>query len=347
MRPDIGGAGPEMTIETPWPDRSSAPLRETHLDLLLTEELETNFPFARWLAEQAFANGIPSGMVQRSSVVANRWDGTVSAGPGENDLDVEIHWSGAESRRLLIENKVRAPFQKNQAERYAVRVQAVANARGILVAPASYLAAHPTEAETFRAVGDAVSLEQIAAELESQATNMRGALQRRLEWRADVLRGLCEPRQTTPDHPPTVAFTQWCTKWLQDHGDVISILPAYTRTSNQSWIFFEAPEALSYKCSNGRVDVTLKNVIDDPGLDAVATIVASSLPPGFAVTTDTRGNTVIRYEDEPVSPQEGLTEAGDPHQREVLERCLSACVGIARWLEAVGSGLFAEHHNAQ
>ena len=109
---------------------------ERDLDLLLLEELVASHVFRAWFADRcAVPAPIDSGWfdVQRS----------VTQSLGESDLEFTFE-SSSGLVRLLIENKVDAGFQVNQADRYRARAESALVrdnlhvARTVLVAPHGY-----------------------------------------------------------------------------------------------------------------------------------------------------------------------------------------------------------------
>lgn len=90
---------------------------EAHLDFLIAEELANNRPFAAHLA------GLDPASADDLSVTCrfNVWDpGCCPDHAGENDVDVTIEHAGQEMR-LLIEDKIWAVFQPEQARRSRAR----------------------------------------------------------------------------------------------------------------------------------------------------------------------------------------------------------------------------------
>jgi hypothetical protein len=85
---------------------------ERDMDFLFCEEIECNPAFAAWLLEKTAATGANCEIVRiaRSLVEAE----------GESDL-VVVHLQGDSRRAIMIENKINAPFTKDQPERYLVR----------------------------------------------------------------------------------------------------------------------------------------------------------------------------------------------------------------------------------
>jgi len=330
----------DVAEETAAPGRSSRNLREVHLDFLLLEEFETNLGFAREVFEIAFlGEALPAGPPHSVRARHSVWDAGGEGCPveacGENDLDITATWEAGIERRLIVEDKLRAGFQINQALRYRARAASRApHSRCLLVAPRTFIANHPREVEIFRERGSEVAIEHLADLLESAALNVPAPTGLRLAWRVAVLRGLTVAVPRPPDHPPTVAFSAWCGDWLA--GWAPGVVPLSIRTVNQGWIGFRVPDALTYKCSHGRVDLQVSYLGEDQGLDEVRRRVDGHLPAGFEVTVDDSQNTVLRYACTAVSPQDGIGVDGEPVHASGIKDALAACVTIARWLEESG-----------
>jgi hypothetical protein len=89
-------------------------IRERDIDLLLLEEFHCSEPFQHWFLAQTI------GSVSDSIRLCSAAHSVVSSN-GESDLVVEFFSSNQERWCFLIENKVDADFQPEQAERYAAR----------------------------------------------------------------------------------------------------------------------------------------------------------------------------------------------------------------------------------
>lgn len=85
---------------------------ERDIDLLLLEEVVTSPRFASWLLEQCGINE------WHTLTEAHR---SVKTGNGESDLELAFLGADGKVTRLIVENKIDAVFQPNQAKRYAER----------------------------------------------------------------------------------------------------------------------------------------------------------------------------------------------------------------------------------
>ena len=296
---------------------------ESQLDLLLAEELAVNPAMSRWLFDLDACSE-----VSPLEVAFNVWDGGEDGcglpNAGENDLRAHLCIDGIE-QAFLIENKVWAEFQPEQARRYRARADFHA-ARAVLITPRSRLGD-----ETHREYFDVVcAIEDIADELDRQAAEADGELGRRLHWKAARLRGLATriTPEMRPDHSPTVAFTAFCVEWLRQHDDTIVANAKSLRTAGNGWLWFAIPKGLAYKCVHGRVDLYVtSHGFQGTREDLEAEVARAGALGGFTVAADTKGNTVLRWQGARVNPAEGVPADVAP-VTEALERCML----VSSWL---------------
>jgi hypothetical protein len=115
-----------------------ASVHERDIDLLLMEEFHVSPDFARWFAAEA---GIPNADFDGA------WHSVTDA-DGETDLLLRVH-SSVGRTAILIENKVTAPEQDKQSERYHLRAARAQNEGRFdqfvtaMCAPQTYLDALP------------------------------------------------------------------------------------------------------------------------------------------------------------------------------------------------------------
>lgn len=110
---------------------------ERDLDLLLLEELVASSAFRTWVAQVA-------GLGPLDHTVSPAVRRSVTHYSGESDLEVDLVLADGQRVTILIENKVDASLQTEQAERYKTRGQAYVCtgkcelARTLVVAPLRY-----------------------------------------------------------------------------------------------------------------------------------------------------------------------------------------------------------------
>jgi hypothetical protein len=114
---------------------------ERDIDLLLLEELWANPAFRDWFISQSVTDAVLGQLVEVKR--------SVTQSSGESDLELTWQQVDGSCSRLLIENKVDAGFQRDQAARYRQRAQdCVANGQcsrawTVLVAPDAYYGSAP------------------------------------------------------------------------------------------------------------------------------------------------------------------------------------------------------------
>ena len=119
---------------------SIAGVSERDIDLLLLEEFQSSPLFQAWFVSQVIGVSVDLGVC----VSAKR---SVTHSTGESDLEVTFLDSNKSLVRLLIENKVDASLQPQQAERYRKRGEAYVSHgecstyHTVIVAPARYFGA--------------------------------------------------------------------------------------------------------------------------------------------------------------------------------------------------------------
>jgi hypothetical protein len=104
-------------------DKLVSPVEERHIDYILEEEFSVNPDFLRFFIAQARLTAMDKdrivGFAEEADCIAVR-----SATTGEGETDVLVKYGaqdGSLPTAILIENKIRAGFQHDQAERYRKR----------------------------------------------------------------------------------------------------------------------------------------------------------------------------------------------------------------------------------
>jgi hypothetical protein len=309
---------------------------EACLDLVLAEELSVNPEFATRFGSQALSGLDPPVNIREAPTVTvefNRWDiggdGSNPLDAGENDLDVCLGLDEG-SARLLIEDKVWAPFQPEQGRRYRARADTRPSTAAVLVAPRSRLG----DREQTHWFHTCFAIEDLGGWLREQANGAGDALARRLRWRANLLSALCE-HTSKPDHPPTVAFTTLCAEWLATNAPAAIADTKSLRTAGTGWLYFAQPKGLIYKVTHGRVDVYVSNEGFAGGAEDLRGLVTSGgAPDGFVAAEDSKSNVVLRWTGTPLTPSRGI-----PEDRTPLISALEACRRATDWIASKPSAL--------
>jgi hypothetical protein len=109
-------------------------VNERDIDLLLVEELMSSPNFLSWFLNQIGLD---------SNGGLSHINHSVNTTNGESDVEVDVHY-GDELVRVLIENKIDAPLQPRQAERYSdraahyIKERMCSRSLTVLVAPSDY-----------------------------------------------------------------------------------------------------------------------------------------------------------------------------------------------------------------
>ena len=302
---------------------------ERHLDLLLAEELECRPAFARWFIAKAIpAEDLPMGTPELVQVTISRYVSDLgAAAAGEDDLCVVADWADGSRIVLLVEDKLDAVLQRDQVERYRERVallhsQGVA-AAGVVVAPMSYLEAKWQELEPL----SKVSIDEIAHQLEVDATDADVDLRSRLLWRSRQLVQLRESRRApAKEHEPTVRVRNRMIAFLDSIGSTSGPDAKTMRTINTDWLFFKHGESLIFKIAAGVVDIYPRKLwVDfDPDRPPLAP------PPGFRPAADSKKNLVLRWTSPVPLDMNEMRESGDI---EPAQDALRACDAASRWID--------------
>jgi len=114
-------------IEIPW-------VAERDIDMLLLEELSSSPDFLKWFLAQI-------GISSQSSLISTAC--TVATPTGESDLEMTVQCDD-KIFKILIEDKIGAPLQPKQPERYRERAKSYLHegkcfaAKTVIVAPSKY-----------------------------------------------------------------------------------------------------------------------------------------------------------------------------------------------------------------
>jgi hypothetical protein len=306
--------------------------REARLDQVIAEELAVNHEFAWWFAKAAVESATQLRPASGPSDVRlrfNVWHEVDDGNAGENDLDVVLVWPDGTTARVLIEDKVWAPLQPRQAERYRARANAVGGT-AILVAPKSWIDSHPDAVAAFHGCR---AIEEIIHWL--RAADGDQPLRHRFRWRADFMEALIAPRARGPvlDHAPTIAFRDYCIAWLAEHCPSADASAMSLHTENQGWLWFNHPKDLGFKASTGFVDYYVAaGGFSGTKDELVERLTARPVPTGFEIATDTSNNIVLRHRID-----QFRTSHGVPADTAALDVALGVCRAIIDWYENGGN----------
>lgn len=231
---------------------------ESDLDLLLLEEAYASPGFLTLLASRVSQSRLEVGPVERVQHSAVRYNG---------ESDLELTWDLPDGRRarLLVENKVNAEFQPDQAERYRVRAEKYlrdrdcAVAATLLIAPSAYLKRTGQE----HGFDGCVSYEDIATWFEQQAP-----LGRRQQFKLALLRAAIDKPQRSMESPRDPRATEfWHSYWqtCDEQFPEVGMRKPEDAGVGSSWITF-SPSGVSmgvrlrHKLTHGQIDLELADM---------------------------------------------------------------------------------------
>lgn len=311
---------------------------ERHLDLLVAEELECNERFLRWFLEECFGpiDIQPSGV----RVVVGHVDDMEgnSQNAGEDDLLVEARLESGDSLVVLIENKIDAVLQPRQIDRYVARARRYITDRNAsaatvaAVAPQSYLERHRDDLQG----STVISVEQMARELEDQASGSSPEIGARLRWRAARLTHLETVRsQPAASYQPTVELRDWLIAAIHRRDHTIDPDPGSMRTSSTSWLSLRDPSSVWFKVGHDCVDIYLSEALP-AGVSKETALADLGLPEGFVDTTDSKKNPILRFGYQPLQSIDELWQDG-PVDEARLHQLVDACVRACAWVRVANT----------
>ena len=282
-------------------------LRERDIDLLFCSELHAKGDVAKLLAARL---GDPSAAFE------NAW---VSVAEQEGQSDLVVALSGAKGRLVaLIEDKIAADFQPDQAARYRARaarlIEAGARVVTVLVAPLDYLGR--ASSQDFDAT---VSYEEIAATAQ-ESGDLRSV------FFADALLGAVEAyRRRNVLVPDATVSDVWmaCWKWSQEVTPKLNFRSPGLKPGRAMWFrFTEAegfqpgePARLIYKANRGQADLQFRRT----NVAQLAARVGTWLDPDMRVVR-AMSSASVRL----AVPKIDFSGAPEPQQAKILEG-LEAC----------------------
>jgi hypothetical protein len=204
-------------------------INERDLDLLIVEQLHTSQLFVKWLTDEL---GLTGARFDRAlhSVVAEH---------GETDVLVFFKM-GSKRVAVMIEDKIGAAFQPQQAERYHLRGQALCSTgqadhyMSVLCAPSAYL----------RGVGDAWT-QHLA--VEKIAEFFHHTKEFGWEWRAAMLQAAAgkSGRARAVDEAPKSQVFTFLAGFKSDYAQIVnSLYPQFyasTQTGRDREYYLSAP----------------------------------------------------------------------------------------------------------
>lgn len=307
---------------------------ERDIDLLLAEELIVNPAFSAWLKGQTRFADVPAII---ADVFVSRSDNL-----GESDLIVIYTRENGLNLAVLIEDKVDAPLQPDQALRYRLRAEReISSGRYsdftvILCAPSFYLA-NSLKAADF---DTAVSFEDIAAFFLVDADTARSRYRASFLLDAGTRRANNWERQVDDI---TEAFWSAAYEVAIKEFPILEMKPPKV-TKDSTWINFRPSDMptmphriyVSVKGDRGYMDLTFS----DARVDLFHGKISYLLDPDMSVHK-TGKSSAIRLQTDGFMPREGL-ESAIPKARAAF----AACARLIRFYRAHRAELDAATRSA-
>lgn len=235
--------------------RRIAGVSERDIDLLLLEEFVATPRFARWFVQST------GGSDDVAEVIDARR--SVTQSDGESDLEITLRLETGRDLRLLIENKINANLQPQQAERYQSRGETYrarnlcSSFRTVLVAPRLYFGA-PLSSRGFHAT---LAYEEIRDWFGTSNLGVRAA------YKVALLTAAIEKGVRTALSDEDDAVTQfWLQYWAhvsQHHPEWLMPKPA-AKPAGSTFIQLHPSDLppgvnLLHKLSTGHADLQFSN----------------------------------------------------------------------------------------
>ncbi|MDX2470605.1 MAG: hypothetical protein QNL04_08515 [SAR324 cluster bacterium] len=299
-------------------------IEERDIDLLLLEEFNVNLEFCRWFAGLCW--------LKKHNKSLGTWHSVADTALGESDLIHLFEDAQGQKQALMIENKIDAPQQPRQAERYCERGE-----QGIkegnwqvfttcIIAPAKYLESKDLSAYQYQ-----ISYEALEAWFSSQTGTYS-------KYRAKVISQAVDQAKKGYQrvaHPEMSAFGLGYEKIYQEQGKNLHLKKLTDRPATNSWFEFAMPH-LPTKCyivhqvDMGFVKLMLLGRGDQ--FSEIAQYFAGELPIGITVMKAGK-SVAIACEVETINPLKETAES----QKETILDALNKVVLL--------EGIAQQHHS--
>jgi len=311
----------------PLPESALLCVSERDVDLLILEEMIVDPSFREWLAGEAGLS-IPA-----AADFVGAWHSVWDPLLGESDLVALWRFPDARRHALLLENKINAPAQPSQAERYlergrkGVQTNDWDDFRTCVVAPARYL---ESTSKT------AAYMSQVSYELVRDRLQAKGDPRKRAAYRASVIESAIQQQRRgySPEIDESVSgFWREFWRLSLEHCPRIGMTEPEPKPAGAGWIWTRPPELggrrwIAFKLANGVVDLQL-----DGAADRAVEIdqICRSRLGGEVRAVRTGKSTSLRLEVEPVDVMSDFED-----QRAVILSVLDAAVALLETWKLIG-----------
>lgn len=295
---------------------------ERDLDLLMVEELSCNAVFRTWFLQALLGRSAN----HSTSIVRH----SVTQSTGQSDLELAVTLDSGTRLIVLIENKVDASLELNQAERYRARAEAYLTSnecdvgKTLLVAPERYCGS-ATELKGF---DHRLSYEQIRDWFDTSNLGDRA------KYKAALLTGAIEKStlgyQPVADAPVT---DFWYAYWqaAQQRAPELQMQQPISKPAKAGFIYFRPPSLpkgieICHKLPHGHIDLQINGW--GSRLDEVHRVLGSTLEPEMSLAKASK-SAVIRIRGASIDAAKPFTS----QETVVLSGLLSAARLLA-WSQA-------------
>jgi len=306
-------------------------ISERDIDFLLMEEFATSFEFTTWFLRR-------SGLSTKASEVRSVRH-SVSTDSGESDLELELLLDDGSVCLLLIEDKIGAPLQPRQAERYRTRGDEYVSDGAcdiyhtIIVAPGSYFVG----SEGDKGFDARVILEDVRAWFERGA-----ASDHRCAYKAALLLAAIERARRGYERVADATVTEfWRRYWdlARECAPDLQMPRPEEKPYWSSFVTFRPPDLpggvrFVHKVRYGHVDLELGGQGDR--LDHVHAELAAGLPRSVSVERASK-SAALRID---VPAVEMTTDWAEIEP--VIRQSLAAALELLGWLRESGRAKLAE-----
>jgi len=258
---------------------------ERDVDLLLVEEVISSPGFVSWLLGQIGLD--PSGTLSDIKHSVNTTN-------GESDIELDIRY-GANLVKVLLEDKIDAPLQSCQAERYTdraatyVKGKAYSMAVTLLVAPSDYAGGQ----DNLAGFDKRISYESVIEWFSNNEELGNRRLYKRSLLTSAIERG-GSPWQLVPNEKTTAFWRDYWTIAERFANDLRMPKPT-KKPATSSFIFFKPPGLalnvkLIHKVPYGKVDLQFAAMADH--LDKLENDYGTKMDPDMTIVKASRSGAI-------------------------------------------------------
>jgi hypothetical protein len=258
-------------------------VQERDIDILLLEEFHSSEAFQQWFLENTVET------ILHNSKFCGCWHSVIHY-TGESDLEIDFLDFEGKCWRLLIENKIGAAFQVDQAKRYIQRGEAYLNAkichefRTVIIAPENYFKSQTD----WRIFHFAVTYEKL-----SDWFRNASELGKRAKFKAKMIDiAIEQQRRGYQANPHEIATQNWqlCYEWVQEIAPELGMIKPDKPKTSGTFITLKPSKVypreleIIHKSTAGYVDLQFPgNARSDAEFEKFRTHCFQLLEPGMTI----------------------------------------------------------------